>query len=45
MDNQLPLFEGKAIRKIEHNGEWYFSVIDVIGILTDSTDLNQYWKK
>jgi DNA-damage-inducible protein D len=45
MDNKLTPFEGKAIRKIEHNGEWYFSVIDVIGILTDSKDPNQYWKK
>ena len=45
MDNQLTPFEGKEIRKVEHNGEWYFSVIDVINILTDSKDPNQYWKK
>jgi DNA-damage-inducible protein D len=43
MDNQLTPFEGKGIRKVEHNGEWYFSVIDVIGILTDSTKPSTYW--
>jgi DNA-damage-inducible protein D len=43
MDNQLTPFEGKEIRKIEHNGEWYFSVIDVIGFLTDSPKPSTYW--
>lgn len=43
MDNQLTPFEGKEIRKVEHNGEWYFSVIDVIGILTDSSKPSTYW--
>lgn len=43
MDNQLTPFEGKDIRKIEHNGEWFFSIIDVIGILTESTNPQSYW--
>jgi DNA-damage-inducible protein D len=43
MDNQLMAFEGKEIRKIWHNEEWYFSVIDVIGILTDSPQPSRYW--
>ena len=43
MENQLVPFEGKEIRKIEHNGEWYFSVIDIIGILTDSPNPKNYW--
>jgi DNA-damage-inducible protein D len=43
MENHLAPFEGKEIRKIEHNGEWYFSVIDIIGILTDSPNPKNYW--
>jgi prophage antirepressor-like protein len=29
-NNKIALFEGKKIRKILHNDEWWFSVIDVI---------------
>jgi DNA-damage-inducible protein D len=43
MDNQLTPFEGSNIRKIEHNGEWFFSVVDVIQILTESKDPSNYW--
>ncbi|MBP6884113.1 MAG: Hsp20/alpha crystallin family protein [Candidatus Pacebacteria bacterium] len=28
----------------EKNAKWYYSVVDVIGILTDSTDARNYWK-
>ena len=42
--NLMP-FEGKAIRKIWHDAEWYFSVVDVIEVLTDSKDPQQYWKR
>jgi DNA-damage-inducible protein D len=45
MDNQLTPFEGYEIRKAWHDEAWYFSIIDVIKILTDSKDANQYWKK
>ena len=41
--NVLP-FEGKKMRKVWHNEEWYFSVIDVIEVLTDSKDPRGYWK-
>jgi DNA-damage-inducible protein D len=43
-NNNLIPFEGQTIRKIEHNGEWYFSVVDIIGVLTDSKDARTYWK-
>ena len=36
-------FEGKPIRKVWHNEEWYFSVVDVIEVLTDSKNSNRYW--
>ena len=44
MENQnLIPFEGKEIRKVWHLEQWYFSVIDVIAILTDSKDPKRYW--
>ena len=32
------------IRRIWHQGEWYYSVIDIIAVLTDSTNPNTYWR-
>lgn len=40
--NLIP-FEGKEIRKVWHNEQWYFSIVDVIQILTDSNNPNRYW--
>ena len=40
--NLIP-FEGIEIRKAWHNEEWYFSVVDVIAILTDSPIPRNYW--
>jgi DNA-damage-inducible protein D len=42
--NLIP-FGGKEIRKVWHNEEWHYSVIDVIEILTDSPTPNTYWDK
>ena len=44
MDNQnlIPI-EDINIRKTWHNEEWYFSVVDVIQILTDSANPRVYW--
>ncbi|MDO8656599.1 MAG: BRO family protein [Nanoarchaeota archaeon] len=40
----LVVFEGKNIRRIWHNDEWWFSVVDVVGILSESADSRNYWK-
>lgn len=40
----LVVFEGKNIRRIWHAGEWWFSVVDVVGVLSESTDARNYWK-
>ncbi len=39
------LFDGKEIRSIwdTEKGDYYFSVVDVIGVLTDSKDSSDYW--
>jgi DNA-damage-inducible protein D len=45
MQNKIIVFESKSIRRIWHNEEWYFSVVDVVGVLTDSIDAKDYWYK
>jgi DNA-damage-inducible protein D len=44
-DKALTPFEGKEIRKILHNDEWYFSIVDIVEILTDSPSPKTYWAK
>ena len=48
MDNndKIQIFEDKKIRTAwnEETEEWYFSVVDVIAVLTDSPNPNNYWK-
>ncbi len=46
---QLQLFEEQAIRTAwdEENEEWYFSIVDIVGILTEQADYDgarNYWK-
>ncbi|MBU4503991.1 MAG: Bro-N domain-containing protein [Proteobacteria bacterium] len=45
METSMAVFRGKEIRKTIHNNEWWFSVADVVVVLTDSTDPRQYLKK
>ena len=42
-EKALVVFQDKKIRRIWHNEEWYFSVVDVVQALTDSTDAKDYW--
>ena len=48
MDNndKIQIFEDKKIRTAwnEETEEYYFSVVDVIAVLTDSPNPNNYWK-
>lgn len=43
----IQLFENQKIRTAwdEDKEEWYFSVVDVVAILTDSADPQAYWRK
>lgn len=45
MDNEIKLFEGNQIRSLwdSEKEEWYFSVVDVVGVLTDSKNSRDYW--
>ena len=44
--DKLQLFENKAIRTAwnEEKEEWYFSIVDVVAVLIDSPNPNNYWK-
>lgn len=39
----IALFQEKTVRRVWHNGCWYFSIIDVITVLTDSNRPRKYW--
>jgi DNA-damage-inducible protein D len=41
--NRLAIFEGSEIRRILVDGEWYYSVVDIIKALTDSDNPRNYW--
>ncbi|MEA3463834.1 MAG: Bro-N domain-containing protein [Patescibacteria group bacterium] len=41
---KIAIFKGKEIRKTIYNNEWWFVIIDVIGVLTDSANPKQYLK-
>ena len=43
MDNKLVVFQDKEIRRVWHNDEWYFSVVDVVAVLTESPNSRRYW--
>ena len=42
---KVAVFRSKKIRKIIYDKEWWFSVVDVCGALTDSIDAGAYWRK
>ncbi len=46
-DTAIKLFEDKKVRSVwdEEAEKWYFSIVDVVGVLTDSVDASAYWRK
>lgn len=45
MKMHLVVFNDKQIRRVLRDDEWWFSVVDVCGALTGSTDAGAYWRK
>ena len=45
--SSIKLFQSNQIRSVwnEEEQQWYFSIVDVVGALTDSTDGRKYWNK
>jgi hypothetical protein len=46
MDNKIQLFEDRKIRSVwdADKEEWFFSVVDVVAVLTDSPNPQVYWR-
>ena len=44
-ETHLAVFKGRKIRRTLHNNEWWFSVADVVVVLTDTVNATDYIKK
>ena len=44
-ETKIAIFQKKEVRKTLFQNEWWFSVVDVVGALTDSVDARDYWYK
>lgn len=44
-ENSIVIFKEKQIRRTWHSSEWWFSVVDICGALTESSDAGAYWRK
>ena len=42
-DKKIDLFEGRPIRKVLHEGEWWLAIIDIVEVLTGSSIPKRYW--
>jgi len=42
-DNKIIVFENKKIRRTWYDDDWWFSIVDVVGVLTESVDAKDYW--
>lgn len=44
-ETKISIFRGKNIRRTIYKNEWWFSVVDIISVLTDSENPRDYWYK
>jgi len=42
-NKNIALFEGNKIRRVWHNEQWFFSVVDIVTILSESPNSRRYW--
>jgi DNA-damage-inducible protein D len=42
-NNKIIIFQEKNIRRVFVEGEWYYSIVDIVAVLTDSKDPADYW--
>lgn len=41
--NKMIVFEDKQIRRTFHNSEWYFSIVDIVEVLSGTSNPRRYW--
>jgi DNA-damage-inducible protein D len=44
-NNKIVLFQSAQIRRLWHENEWFYSVVDIVAVLTESPSPRQYWGK
>lgn len=44
-DSKIVVFQDKQIRRIWVDDDWYFSIVDIVGVLTGSPEPRKYWNK
>ena len=42
-ETHIAIFNGKSIRRKLIGEKWFFSVVDIVGVLTDSDNPRNYW--
>ena len=42
-ETHIAIFNGKSIRRKLVDNKWFFSVVDIVGVLTDSDNPRNYW--
>ncbi len=43
-ETHIAIFHGKRIRRKLLGNKWFFSIVDIVGVLTNSEDPRNYWK-
>lgn len=44
-DSKIVVFQDKQIRRVWVDDDWYFSIVDIVGVLTWSPEPRKYWNK
>jgi len=44
-NDKLVIFQSKKIRREWHDDEWFYSVVDIVEVLSDSSNPRDYWYK
>ena len=44
-DSKIVVFQDKQIRRVWVDDYWYFSIVDIVGVLTGSPEPRKYWNK
>jgi len=42
-NNKIVIFKSRKIRRVWRDNEWFYSVVDIVGALTESVDPKDYW--